>query len=67
MGKLAVRARAGIQHEHELVRMEDDPENDGGRQGEGDRTKKINPSTWHLYAWQPTPHKLEVLGALGSG
>ena len=53
MGKLAVRSRAGILHEHKLVRMEDDPDNDGGgRQGEGkgDMTTKINPSTWHLYA-----------------
>ena len=55
MGKLAVRARAGIQHEHKLVRMEHDPENDGGgRQGEGDRATKINPPTWHLYACMAT-------------
>ena len=71
MGKLAVRARAGILHEHKLVRMEDDPDNDGGgRQGEGkgDMTTKINPQLGTcMHAWQPTPHKLEVLGTLGSG
>ena len=67
MGKLAARDRAGIQHEHELVRMEDEPENDGSRQGEGDRTTKINPPTWHLYAWQPTSHKLEALEPGGAG